>query len=519
MGLSKATKGKITEGWQKKPCVKCESPEHTAAACTVPATAKEAWKAAGQFDANDKKHAERLLQTLKNPAGPPPKPTQAPKGSPKQQSGQSTMQSTTSSQPSTGRPLAWNLGMTNAQQQQTAIPPQTQPVFESNKLQMKGYKYQNYERQFPLEDPVRSRPLVAGPVYDFGGKINEVKTTAEEKQGQALTVVANYLEVKKVPEILYEYSVSCAQDVQVEGQNIKERKINKIAELRRIFHALTVQLNLKDRHDWATNFSNIWCKSPIQLCGSYSTEPGASESFNALNYRKQNGEMKTLKRIDVMLVRSIEPKYLASHDPFDTSFVPKNNDAEQHPSVIATALNAIISRKICDVDESRITQVGANKFFVNNGYSPMTSLYAKRGYFTSIRPGSGNRTLLNVNTATSAFFKPTSVTDFERVLEHEEGRPKHYSRRQIERLLRGKVLRIAYERPHLAGKPDPNLEHHRLKVFQDFGQSPPNQIFTKQTKETKKTKEIKETEETKEQMSVQAWYRGKSLRVENITLN
>ncbi|KAF2805082.1 uncharacterized protein BDZ99DRAFT_112736 [Mytilinidion resinicola] len=115
----------------------------------------------------------------------------------------------------------------------------------------------------------------------------------------------------------------------------------------------------------------------------------------------------------------------------------------------------------------------------------MTSLYANRRYFTSIRPGSGNRTLLNVNTATSAFFKPISVTDFERNLEHEEGRPKHYSRRQVERLLRGKVLRIAYERPQLAGKPDPDLDHHRLKVFQNFGQSPPSQIFTNKQTGTK----------------------------------
>ena len=58
------------------------------------------------------------------------------------------------------------------------------------------------------------------------------------------------------------------------------------------------------------------------------------------------------------------------------------------------------------------TQVGANRFFLNDAWHPIDEcLFANRGYYVSTRPAMVGP-LLNINNATSAFLHPIRVSDF-----------------------------------------------------------------------------------------------------------
>jgi hypothetical protein len=130
------------------------------------------------------------------------------------------------------------------------------------------------------------------------------------------------------------------------------------------------------------------------------------------------------------------------------------------------ALNASVAQ--CIVDHSKdtgkkISRVGANKFYITNGYKEMKGLRAGRGYFTSIRPGTES-TLLNVNPATSAFLPPITVSDLIKSI------GKH-DLAYVSRLLRGATLRIRYTRANYYQESDIdyNSEAARLKIFTQIG--------------------------------------------------
>lgn len=94
---------------------------------------------------------------------------------------------------------------------------------------------------------------------------------------------------------------------------------------------------------------------------------------------------------------------------------------------------------------SRITgkhrsfKVGANKFFNKDQYSQLDKRFVcHHGFFTTVKAAMGGA-LLNVNTATSAFFKSMTVTEF---LQLAPGRPQ----RETNSILKGVRVWIDYER-------------------------------------------------------------------------
>lgn len=125
------------------------------------------------------------------------------------------------------------------------------------------------------------------------------------------------------------------------------------------------------------------------------------------------------------------------------------------------ALNALITQSVVVHAGDRLSQVGANKFYVNGGHTLMNQspngLLAVRGYYTSVRPTQGGP-LLNINTATSAFLPAVTVDKFVAIK----------GRHEAEKLLRGAFVRVTYTRNNPDGK-DLNIEAARRKTFQHFG--------------------------------------------------
>ncbi|KAF2865134.1 hypothetical protein BDV95DRAFT_612925 [Massariosphaeria phaeospora] len=81
---------------------------------------------------------------------------------------------------------------------------------------------------------------------------------------------------------------------------------------------------------------------------------------------------------------------------------------------IVTALNMVVSKSF----SNQVFQLSSNKFFLKKGHNDLTgprgichALCTIRGYFYTVKPGM-QKVLLNVNAATSAFFRPLTVDEF-----------------------------------------------------------------------------------------------------------
>ncbi|KAK7730230.1 hypothetical protein SLS57_001892 [Botryosphaeria dothidea] len=137
----------------------------------------------------------------------------------------------------------------------------------------------------------------------------------------------------------------------------------------------------------------------------------------------------------------------------------------------AKALNAIVSNYMCRSTSTPIQQLGANRFFLIDAYEDMgqdSPFVTIRGYFSSIRPGN-NQVFLNVNTTTSAFFKPILISEFFRIM-----RLHSMKDWAIMGMLKKRTVRITCDRL----VPDLNEEDKRRKTISGFGGVPSEQTFT-----------------------------------------
>lgn len=95
-----------------------------------------------------------------------------------------------------------------------------------------------------------------------------------------------------------------------------------------------------------------------------------------------------------------------------------------------------------------------------------------RGYSTSLRPALGNRLLLNINAATSAFFKPMLISEF--IWGYARGN--RARTHEAMKFLTSVEVRITYQRPDLSKKQDGkkqdnndvNGEGRRRKYISEF---------------------------------------------------
>ncbi|KAJ4351439.1 uncharacterized protein N0V89_006781 [Didymosphaeria variabile] len=152
------------------------------------------------------------------------------------------------------------------------------------------------------------------------------------------------------------------------------------------------------------------------------------------------------------------------------------------------AANALVRRPIYDETDSNrgegqgsLTQLGENRFFLNESLNQMTGLHAKQGYTTSIRP-TKEAFLLNINTSSTAFFPDKAVSNILSIMKSESILSTELNNKDIERMMTGLKLRINYYRPKRTNEKGPptddiNSEHSCRKVFKNLGLSITEQTF------------------------------------------
>lgn len=337
------------------------------------------------------------------------------------------------------------------------------------------------------------------------GHDHRVDQDRSGSQVRNVRVITNYVAVNKHPAKFYVYTMKydltkafkSAASVKTDGSKGKSsfvstplsvapavrgssqdddggREVKQRGEKHRIFTSLK-QITPLAGHAWATDGETTWSLLPLEAAGiADSTTP---IDTGTVEYTKQNGRRFVVDNVRFTYVRTLD---IGSGSEATQALVNVDEVNEKGASLHITALNALISHHFTtnaatdDSPTGNIISVGPNKFFVRNGFEDITCLHANRGYFTSIRPGF-NKVLLNVNTATAAFFKPMLVSSF--IMQMRSGKLKGYG--NPEDVLKGRIVRIVYDRGQHDPDYDPNEEHHRLKTIAGFGElTPDKQEFT-----------------------------------------
>ena len=302
-----------------------------------------------------------------------------------------------------------------------------------------------------------------------------------------VTVVTNYVAVKKTPPKVYVYSIEfgeCYSVKQAEKQlEEKARKLSledsneqdtedapalrmtkpsQRSERARIFEALE---NCKELEgiQWATDHLQLWTLQKL---------PESAQTIRNVKYQKQSGKEYILKSIAFTSPRELDlgtggqaSLALVNHEKDDPVAGTKT---QKGASMRLTALNALISKHV-RLNNKGIFPAGPNKFFLTHGRYELDETFdIHRGYFTSVRPGNQG-VLLNINLATSAFFRPISVAEFMKAASRLPGEPTD--------LLKGLLVRIAHQREQFDQDYDPNLEENRKRVIAGFGLPPEKQDF------------------------------------------
>jgi hypothetical protein len=264
-----------------------------------------------------------------------------------------------------------------------------------------------------------------------------------------IRIMANYVKVNQVPNKLYVYSLRFWRPHPKNANTTME--FNKKREIAGAFEAFlkSGHLNIStSSKDWATNFKDLWRSSPLPIHGQCGCDTLWETESPTFTYTQLNGERVLDMRATV--------KYQGLLSDVDVSLRTKHiTDLGD----CIRALNAHVAQSARDNDNAnKLTQVGANKFFMNGGYDDMRGLFAVRGYYTSIGPASGGA-LLNINTATSTFLPPVAVSAFLRM----------HRMAYAEKMLQGATVRLAYNRVKRPNGVDPNTEEARRKTFRQFG--------------------------------------------------
>lgn len=307
--------------------------------------------------------------------------------------------------------------------------------------------------------------------------------------GQRVRVATNYVEIKKAPSKLVTYTVTVqfAENGDSRFPLLSKEQPQRRRELRRVFESLKHLHPLHSRTDWYVKFSSSTtptltntCFRSTDLTNVWSVKKlfdGTELTISDIKYFKSNGHSALVPRVTFTLDGELD----LSRGHLDL-IEAKTADGSTDAGIKARALNGIVSTFMCLSTSTPITQIGANRFFLTDAYEdlgPDCPFITLRGYFSSIRPGN-DRMLLNINTTTSAFFKPILVSQFFQIML--QSGTKEW---MIKGLLRKQVVRITYERPVRPGTSvDINGEEARRKQIAGFGEVPEAQTFLLDGKKT-----------------------------------
>jgi hypothetical protein len=208
-------------------------------------------------------------------------------------------------------------------------------------------------------------------------------------------VKANFFELKKHPKHLYEYSVTLGNivlPVDSEGAQ-RTRSITRRDEKNNLFLALG-KLAPLNSIPWGHSLTSVWTVNPL------SNDLTIPLEFANVPFLGKNGRQETMDNVQL---RFIGPLIEVKDQPAVS--------AERERSI--TGLNALVASAISK-NPPGIFQTGANKFFIQNGWTRLDNgrapdLLAYRGYSFSARITTGGM-FINVNTSSSAFFAPVPLS-------------------------------------------------------------------------------------------------------------
>ncbi|KAK0940183.1 hypothetical protein LTR29_008236 [Friedmanniomyces endolithicus] len=321
------------------------------------------------------------------------------------------------------------------------------------------------------------------------------KASQQVPGSMPITVITNYVAVKKLPRTVYVYTVEYGG--MVGNDNVQglvqpqasssavpapplppSRGVMRRSEQRCVFEALKHVQPLEGRNDWATDHLTVWSLKPLE---DPNTEPHNHQITPVWNVRfqKPTGRTATLEFVKFIFQYKLEfPAGKETHSLLN----PPDGQPEDTlgASVHIAALNGLVSKRVTETSTD-VIQVGPNKFFLSKGFTNMphplrdylAPLNAHRGYYSSIRPGS-EKVLINVSTKAGTFFNPMKVSTFldsirdEKYIDYGTDRTK---------LLIGRTVRICYERVQHDDDFNPNTDGNRHKTIVDFGKVPSKQEF------------------------------------------
>ncbi len=258
-------------------------------------------------------------------------------------------------------------------------------------------------------------------------------------------------------------------------KNKEDRDIKNRDKIKSIFQALS---NVKDgplwHKHWVTDQVSIFI-IPDPASGEVA-DPAVGQTFpvSALTYKKLNGEDEELGTIICTFNKSI------SLDAFDSYC--KGTGPDHDIAKTTTVLNAFVSDR-ARAKSDELTRFGLNKFFDNRKNLELDgALMARCGYSISVRPGMAGQ-LINVNVATTAFYRRKVLSDFINCILDSSRVPRdtildHQKRRMINGMIKGLKVRITYERPETFENPNINDDDHRLKRVTGIGEPVESQMFT-----------------------------------------
>ncbi|KAK0908138.1 hypothetical protein LTR57_016949 [Friedmanniomyces endolithicus] len=326
------------------------------------------------------------------------------------------------------------------------------------------------------------------------------KASQQVPGSMPITVVTNYVAVKKLPRTLYVYTVEYGgmvgnDDVQGHAQpqassstvpappsslsiSPPSRGVMRRSEKRCVFEALKHARPLEGRNDWATDHLTVWSLRPLE---DPNTEPHDHQIIPVwdLRFQKPTGRTATLELVKFIFQYKLGfPAGKETHSLLN----PPDGQPEDTlgASVHIAALNGLVSKRVTETSTD-VIQVGPNKFFLSKGFTSMphplrnylAPLNAHRGYYSSIRPGS-EKVLINVSTKAGTFFNPMKVSTFLDSID--DAKYKEYGTDKT-KLLIGRTVRICYERVQHDDEFNPNTDGNRRKTIVGFGEFPSKQEF------------------------------------------
>jgi eukaryotic translation initiation factor 2C len=194
--------------------------------------------------------------------------------------------------------------------------------------------------------------------------------------------------------------------------------------------------------------------------------------------------LKYVRRVDLNGLRRC-----VSSDPE----LPGWNTAIWNSNLAVNALNIVISKCF----EGEIVKLGSNKFFVQRSWSSLgeddgtnyRSLCTIRGYYYTIKAGMG-KILLNVNTATSAFYRPLTVDQYLRD-EQTFGKDRYQN-------LKGVRVSIRYDRGEGAEESRMNTDQGHIKTVCEVSRNKVKDLEFTHTFKDKTTGKYKSEKKTVE---------------------